>query len=244
MEDLIGKGVFEYSKDHLVIKRMIAYITSQDSIILDFFSGSGTTAHSVIQLNAEDGGHRKFIMVQLPEKTDEKSEAYKAGYPNICEIGKERIRRAGRKIRDEAGLTAQNLDIGFRVLRLDSSNMQDVYYNPAVMTQDLLSITTDNIKPDRTPEDLLFQVMLDLGVELSSPITETVIDGKKVYDVADGFLLACFDTGVTTETVTAIAKKQPFYAVFRDSSMADDSTATNFDQIFETYSQSTVRKVL
>ena len=159
-------------------------------------------------------------------------------------MGKERIRRAGRKIQDEAGPTAQNLDIGFRVLRLDSSNMQDVYYNPAAMTQDLLSLTTDNIKPDRTPEDLLFQVMLELGVLPSSPIAETIIDGKRVFDVADGFLLACFDAGVTSETVTAIAERQPYYAVFRDSSMADDSVATNFDQIFETYSPSTVRKVL
>jgi len=183
-------------------------------------------------------------MVQLPELLDKESDAYKAGYPNICEIGKERIRRAGRKIREEAGLTALDLDIGFRVLRLDSSNMQDVYYNPAALTQDLLSITTDNIKPDRTPEDLLFQVMLDLGVALSSPIARTEIDGKAVYDVADGFLLACFDAGVTTETVTAIARRKPYYAVFRDSSMADDSTATNFDQIFETYSKNTVRKVL
>ena len=172
------------------------------------------------------------------------SKAYKADYPNICEIGKERIRRAGRKIKEEAGLTALDLDIGFRVLRLDSSNMRDVYYNPAAVTQDLLSGLTDNIKPDRTPEDLLFQVMLDLGVELSSPIARTEIDGKAVYDVADGFLLACFDAGVTTETVTAIAQRKPYYAVFRDSSMADDSTATNFDQIFETYSPSTVRKVL
>jgi len=236
---------FDFAKPVELMKYLIQISgTSGNDIIIDFFSGSATTAHAVMQLNAEDGGHRKFIMVQLPEKTDESSEAYKAGYPNICEIGKERIRRAGRKIKDEAGLTAQNLDIGFRVLRLDSSNMQDVYYNPAAMTQDLLSVTTDNIKPDRTPEDLLFQVMLDLGVELSSPITETVIGGKKVYDVADGFLLACFDTGVTTETVTAIAKKQPFYAVFRDSSMANDSVATNFDQIFETYSSATVRKVL
>ena len=235
---------FDYPKPVRLLKRLIQIGSHEESIILDFFSGSATTAHAVMKLNAEDGGHRKFIMVQLPEKTDESSEAYKAGYPNICEIGKERIRRAGRKIKDEASLTAQNLDIGFRVLRLDSSNMQDVYYNPAAMTQDLLSVTTDNIKPDRTPEDLLFQVMLDLGVELSSPITETIIDGKKVFDVADDFLLACFDTGVTTETVTAIAKRQPYYAVFRDSSMADDSTATNFDQIFETYSHNTVRKVL
>jgi len=237
--------LMDYPKPvRLILKLIASYRNAKDAIVLDYFSGSATTAHAVIQLNRQDGGHRKFIMVQLPEKTEESREAFKAGYANICEIGKERIRRVGRKIKDEAGLEAHNLDIGFRVLRLDSSNMQDVYYNPAAMTQDLLSITTDNIKPDRTPEDLLFQVMLDLGVDLSSPITETIIGGKKVYDVADGFLLACFETGVTTETVTAIAKKQPFYAVFRDSSMANDSVATNFDQIFETYSASTVRKVL
>lgn len=222
----------------------IRAFTNRDDIILDFFSGSATTAHAVMQLNAEDGGHRKFIMVQLPEACDEKSEAYKAGYKNICEIGKERIRRAGQKIRDDSGLSAADFDIGFRVLRLDSSNMQDVYYNPVNLSQSLLDLTTDNIKPDRTSEDLLFQVMLELGVLPSSKIVETEFDGKKVFDVADGFLLACFDTGVTTETVTAIAKKQPYYAVFRDASMADDSTATNFDQIFETYSPSTVRKVL
>ena len=237
-------GIIDFPKPVRLIKRILSISTDANSIVLDFFSGSATTAHAVMKLNAEDGGHRKFIMVQLPEVCDEKSEAYKAGYRNICEIGKERIRRAGRKIQDEAGLTAQNLDVGFRVLRLDSSNMQDVYYNPAAMTQDLLSLTTDNIKPDRTPEDLLFQVMLELGVLPSSPISETVIDGKRVFDVADGFLLACFDAGVTSETVTAIAKRQPYYAVFRDSSMADDSVATNFDQIFETYSPSTVRKVL
>ena len=197
-----------------------------------------------MQYNSENNKQCRYVVVQMPEKVDENGTAYKAGYKNICEIGKERIRRAGRKIQDEAGLTAQNLDVGFRVLRLDSSNMQDVYYNPAAMTQDLLSLTTDNIKPDRTPEDLLFQVMLELGVLPSSPIAETIIDGKRVFDVADGFLLACFDAGVTSETVTAIAKRQPYYAVFRDSSMADDSVATNFDQIFETYSPSTVRKVL
>lgn len=245
MESLLGKGVFEYSKDPYVIKRMISYVTNDDSTVLDFFSGSATTAHAVMQLNAEDGGHRKFIMVQLPEACDAKSEAYKAGYKNICEIGKERIRRAAKKIREDAGpALTQDFDGGFRCLRLDSSNMQDVYYTPDAMRQDLLSFTTDNIKPDRTPEDLLFQVMLELGVLPSSKIVETEIDGKRVFDVADGFLLACFDTGVTTETVTAIAKKQPYYAVFRDASMADDSTATNFDQIFETYSPSTVRKVL
>ena len=237
--------VFQNPKDEYIIKSLLEFTLSNgDSVILDFFSGSATTAHAVMQLNAEDGGHRKFIMVQLPEACEEKSEAYKAGYKNICEIGKERIRRAGRKIRDDAGPTAADLDIGFRVLRLDSSNMQDVYYNPVNLAQSLLDLTTDNIKPDRTPEDLLFQVMLELGVLPSSKIVETEIDGKMVFDVADGFLLACFDTGVTTETVTAIAKKEPYYAVFRDASMADDSTATNFDQIFETYSPSTVRKVL
>ena len=238
-------GYFDGPKPQRLLYRILQIAnTDADSIILDFFSGSATTAHAVMQLNAEDGGHRKFIMVQLPEMCDIKSEAYKAGYKNICEIGKERIRRAGRKIRDDAGLSAADLDIGFRVLRLDSSNMQDVYYNPVNLSQSLLDLTTDNIKPDRTPEDLLFQVMLELGVLPSSKIVETEFDGKKVFDVADGFLLACFDTGVTTETVTAIAKKQPYYAVFRDASMADDSTATNFDQIFETYSPSTVRKVL
>lgn len=240
-----GLGVFDGPKPVKLLLTLIQIAnTDRDSIILDFFSGSATTAHAVMQLNAEDGGHRKFIMVQLPEVCDEKSEACKAGYKNICEIGKERIRRAGRKIRDEAGMTAQDLDIGFRVLRLDSSNMLDVYYNPALLPQNLLDAVTDNIKPDRTPEDLLFQVMLELGVLPSSPISETVIGGKRVFDVAEGFLLACFDEGVTMETVTAIAKRQPYYAVFRDSGMASDSVATNFDQIFETYSPSTVRKVL
>ena len=239
-----SQKVFDFPKPVGFLKKILQIGSCSDSIILDFFSGSATTAHAVMQLNAEDGGQRKFIMVQLPEACDAKSEAYKAGYKNICEIGKERIRRAGRKIRDDSGLSAADLDIGFRVLRLDSSNMQDVYYNPENLSQSLLDLTTDNIKPDRTPEDLLFQVMLELGVLPSSTIAETEIDGKKVFDVADGFLLACFDQGVTTETVTAIAKRQPYYAVFRDASMADDSTATNFDQIFETYSPSTVRKVL
>ena len=241
-----GVACFDTPKPvSLLLKLITLGNVNDDSIVLDFFSGSATTAHAVMQLNAEDGGHRKFIMVQLPEACDEKSEAYKAGYKNICEIGKERIRRAAKKIREDAGLTlTQDFDGGFRCLRLDSSNMQDVYYTPDAMRQDLLFFTTDNIKPDRTPEDLLFQVMLELGVLPSSKIVETEIGGKKVFDVADGFLLACFDQGVTTETVTAIAKKQPYYAVFRDASMADDSTATNFDQIFETYSPSTVRKVL
>ena len=242
---LMDGGFFSGPKPQRLLRRLLTLANiPRDGIIVDFFSGSATTAHAVMQLNAEDGGHRKFIMVQLPEVCDEKSEAYKAGYKNICEIGKERIRRAGRKIRDEAGSAAQALDIGFRVLRLDSSNMLDVYYNPAALQQNFVDDVTNNIKPDRSPEDLLFQVMLELGVLPSSPIAETVIGGRRVFDVAEGFLLACFDEGVTTETVTAIAKRQPYYAVFRDSGMQNDSVATNFDQIFETYSPSTVRKVL
>lgn len=210
-------------------------------IVLDFFSGSATTAHAVMQLNAEDGGNRKFIMVQLPEVCDEKSEARKAGYSTICDIGEERIRRAGDKIRGETGA---DIDYGFRVFRVDSTNMQDVYYTSAETTQEMIAQWADNIKPDRTPEDLLFQVMLDLGILLSSSIEEKVIAGKKVFSVADGYLLACFDKNVTAETVTEIAKRHPFYAVFRDSSMASDSVAANFEQIFETYSPKTVRKVL
>lgn len=239
------KKFFDFPKPVAYIQQFVQVSSNKDSVVLDFFSGSATTAHAVMQLNAEDGGHRKFIMVQLPEKTDEKSEAYKAGYKNICEIGKERIRRAGRKIKEDAGLTAPaDLDIGFRCLRLDESNMKPVYYTPdEVGQQDLFSLV-DNVKPDRTPEDLLFQVMLDLGVLLSSPIEVKEIAGKKVFNVADGFLLACFDHDVTEETVKAIAQMKPYYAVFRDSSMANDSVATNFDQIFETYSPETVRKVL
>lgn len=243
---LMDAGVFDGPKPvRLLIRLLTLANLNDDSIVLDFFSGSATTAHALMQYNAEKGKHCKFITVQVPEETDKSGTAYKAGYRNICEIGKERIRRAAKKIREDAGLAlSKDFDGGFRCLRLDSSNMQDVYYTPDAMRQDLLSFTTDNIKPDRTPEDLLFQVMLELGRLPSSTIAETEIGGKKVFDVADGFLLACFDKGVTTETVTAIAKKQPYYAVFRDASMADDSTATNFDQIFETYSPSTVRKVL
>ena len=236
---------FDTPKPTKLLERMLKITSEPDFICLDFFSGSATTAHAVMKLNAEDGGHRKFIMVQLPEKTDEKSEAYKAGYKNICEIGKERIRRAGRKVKEDAGLTASaDLDIGFRCLRLDESNMKHVYYTPdEVGQQDLFSLV-DNVKEDRTPEDLLFQVMLDLGVLLSSSIEVKEIAGKKVFNVADGFLLACFDHDVTEETVKAIAQMKPYYAVFRDSSMANDSVATNFEQIFETYSPNTVRKVL
>lgn len=239
-----GKAFFDYPKSVELIKRCLQLYTDNNCYVLDFFSGSATTAHAVMQLNAEDGGHRKFIMVQLPEKTDEKSEAYKAGYKNICEIGKERIRRAGKKIKEEAGLTAQNLDIGFRVLKCDTSNMKDVYYNPDDYEIGMFDQLTDNIKEDRTPEDLLFQVMLDLGVLLSSKIEKTTIAGKKVFNVEGNYLIACFDDNVTDEVITAIAKQEPYYFVMRDSSMASDSVATNFEQIFATYSPTTERKVL
>lgn len=244
LANLFGKKVFDFPKDELIIKNFISFIDDKDAYVLDFFSGSATTAHAVMQLNAEDGGNRKFIMVQLPEETDGKSEAYKAGYNNICEIGKERIRRAGTKIKEESPMTTTDLDVGFRVLKLDSSNMKDVYYNPADYELSLFDNLADNIKEDRTPEDLLFQVMLDLGVLLSSKIEESTIGGKKVFNVADGFLYACFDENVTEDVITEIAKKQPYYFVMRDSSMANDSVATNFEQIFATYSPDTVRKVL
>ena len=276
-----GKKFFDYPKSVELIKRCLQLYSDSDCYIIDFFSGSATTAHAVMQLNAEDGGHRKFIMVQLPEKTDEKSEAFKAGYKNICEIGKERIRRAGKKIkaqlmaegketRDIAEKKAQgnavatskaywidspeyksankqmasDLDTGFRVLKLDSTNMKEVYYNPAEITIDTIMGTVDNIKEDRTPEDLLFQVMLDLGVLLSSKIEKSTIGGKTVFNVEDSYLIACFDDNVTDEVITAIAKQKPYYFVMRDSSMANDSVATNFEQIFAAYSPDTVRKVL
>lgn len=238
---------FDTPKPVKLLKMLAILGSNEGDIILDFFAGSSTTAQAIMELNAENSAlsSRKFIMVQCAENLSDNEGANKIGLYTICDVGRERIRRAAKKIREDAGLSLpEGFDGGFRCLRLDSSNMQDVYYNPAAMTQDLLSFTTDNIKPDRTPEDLLFQVMLELGIDLSSPIKETELDGHKVFDVADGFLLTCFDAGVTTETVTAIAKQQPYYAVFRDSSMADDSTATNFDQIFETHSSATVRKVL
>ena len=244
VKKLLGGDIMSFPKSRAYLQMVCQMGTDNECIVLDFFSGSATTAHAVMQLNVEDGGKRKFIMVQLQEKTDEKTAAYKAGYKNICEIGKERIRRAGRKIKEDSPLTTQNLDVGFRVLKCESSNMKDVYYNPDEYEASLFDTLADNIKEDRTPEDLLFQVMLDLGVLLSSEITETVIAGKKVFNVADGFLMACFDENVTEETITAIAKMQPYYFVMRDSSMANDSVATNFDQIFATYSPDTVRKVL
>ena len=236
--------IFPFPKPSKLIKFFISILNDPQAIILDFFSGSATSAHAVMQLNAEDGGKRKFIMIQVKEDCADGSDAAKAGYKNICEIGKERIRRAGKKVKEEAGLTAADLDIGFRVLKLDSSNMEDVYYSPDKTSQDDLLSLISNIKPDRTPEDLLFQVMLEFGITLDSKIEETVISGKKVFKVADNFLIACFDDNVTDEVVKAIAKEQPTYAVLRDSSFANDSVAANFEQIFATYSPDTVRRVL
>ena len=248
---------FSYPKPVSLVQELVAGITifssKDEDIILDFFSGSATTAQAVMQQNYEDGGNRRFIMVQLPEETDEKSEAYKAGYRNICEIGKERLRGAGLKIRNDADNSSlltpnSKLDTGFRVLKCDTSNMKDVYYNPAEYEVNMFSRLEDNIKEDRTPEDLLFQVMLDLGILLSSKIqvrsVEVGMRSYSYFDVEDGYLIACFDKNIDEEVITTIAKQKPYYFVMRDSSMASDSVATNFDQIFATYSPDTVRKVL
>lgn len=244
VKNILQDNVFTNPKPVKLLKYLLTVGNcKENAIVLDFFSGSATTAHAVMQLNAEDGGKRKFIMVQLPELTAEKSEAYKTGYKTICDIGEERIRRAGKKIKEENPDKA-DLDIGFRVFKVDSSNMEDVYYTPADYQQSQLSLFTDNIKPDRTPEDLFFQVMLDLGILLSSDIKEMEIAGKKVFSVADGYLMACFAADVTEKTVMEIAKSQPLYAVFRDSGLASDSVIANFDQIFATYSPGTIRKVL
>ncbi|MCD5440291.1 site-specific DNA-methyltransferase [Lactobacillus delbrueckii] len=236
-----GKKYFDYPKPVPLIQRCIQLYTEEDSIVMDFFAGSATTAHAVMQQNAEDGGKRQYILVQIPEKTDPKKDAFQDGYKTICDIGEERIRRAGKKIKEE---TDADIDYGFRCFKVDSSNMKDVYHAPADVEQLSLDCFEDNIKEDRTPEDLLIQVMLDLGILLSSDIETQEIAGKKVFSVADDYLLACFDKDVTEETVIEIAKKKPFYAVFRDNSMANDSVAANFEQIFETYSPETVRKVL
>ena len=245
LDSLMTSHIFDYPKDEEVIKTFVSLVTSydnSDSLILDFFSGSATTAHAVMKLNAEDGGNRKFIMVQLPEKTEEKSDAYKAGYKNICEIGKERIRRAGKKVKEEAGLQDEDLDTGFRVLKLDSSNMEEVYYTPESF--DATKLFVDNVKEDRTSEDLLFQVMLELGVALSAKIESKTVAGKEVYFVDDNYLIACFDKDVTEDAITEIAKMNPVYFVMRDSSMSSDNVADNFDQIFQHYSKDTVRRIL
>lgn len=237
------KGVFDGPKPVRLLQRLITLANLENnSIVLDFFSGSATTAHALMKTNAEKEKHCKFILVQLPEKINEKKK--NIDYNTICEIGKERIRRAGKKIKEDVRLQIQKIDIGFRVLKLDSSNMEDIYYSPSEYHQQTLFTKTENIKSDRTSEDLLFQVMLELGTTLDSKIEQTEIEGKNIYNVADGYLVACFDNKIDDDVVTAIAKMQPQYAVFRDSSIVDDSTATNFEQIFKTYSPSTTTKVL
>ena len=238
-----GNKYFDMPKPTSMLLKILFLGNTQDNdIILDFFSGSATTAHAVMKLNAEDGGNRKFIMIQLPEKTDEKSEAYKAGYENICEIGKERIRRAGKKVKEEAGEKADKLDMGFRVLKLDSSNMEDVYYTPSGFEID--NLFSENIKEDRSSEDLLFQVMLSLGIELSAKIETHQINGKTVHFVDDNFLIACFDKDVNESTITEIAKLKPVYFVMRDASASTDNVIDNFDQIFKYYSPETKRRII
>ena len=237
------KGVFDGPKPVRLLERLITLANlKEDSIVLDFFSGSATTAHAVMKKNAEKEKKCRFIMVQLPEEVSDKKK--NQGYKTICEIGKERIRRAGNKIKADSPLTTQDLDTGFRVLKLDSTNMEDIYYSPKDTEQRNLFNMVDNVKPDRTSEDLLFQVMLELGATLDSKIEESVVDGKTIYNVGDGYLVACFDQEVTDEVVTAIAKMQPMYAVLRDTSLADDATATNFEQIFKTYAPNTTTKIL
>lgn len=242
--NLFDRKIFSFPKPSSLIRFFLNIINSKDFLVLDFFSGSATTAHAVMQLNAEDGGNRKFIMVQLPELTDEKSEAYKAGYKNICEIGKERIRRAGKKIKednkDKEGI--EKLDIGFRVLKLDTSNMEDVYYTPQEFDEQKLF--TDNVKADRTNEDLLFQVMLDLGIELSAKIEVKEIAGKTVHIVDENYLVACFYEDVNETTIKEIAKLKSVYFVMRDASAANDNVIDNFEQIFRHYSPETTCRIL
>lgn len=257
LERIFGiKKLFDYSKPVNYVRTLCEAAThfNPDSIVLDFFSGSATTAHSVIQLNAEDGGHRKYILVQLPEETQETSDAAKAGYKNICEIGKERIRRAGKKIlevqkskKGDGGLFDQQepehkLDTGFRVLKLDTSNMQDVYYTPEASSENTLF--EDNVKPDRTSEDLLFQVMLECNLPLSAKIETKKISGKEVFSVNDGYLIACFDEDVNETVIIEVAKQKPYYFIMRDKSLSSDQVADNFEQIFNAYSKDTIRKIL
>ena len=242
--DASTQGLFDFPKNVDVIKLLLEAGSDNDSIILDFFSGSATTAHAVMKLNAEDGGKRKFIMVQLPEVTDEKSEARKAGYETICQIGEERIRRAGKRVKEEAGLNGQDLDTGFRVLKLDSSNMEDVFYTPEDFDAKNIFTTVENVKSDRTPLDLLFQVLPELNIELSAKIEEKEVNGKKVFFVDGNYLIATFDTEVNESTVTEIAKMKPQYFVMRDASAANDNVLDNFEQIFKHYSPDTIRKIL
>jgi adenine-specific DNA-methyltransferase len=254
---LMDKKVFDNPKGWKDILRIVSYLSNPNDTILDFFAGSATTAHAVMQLNAEDGGNRKFIMVQLPEKCDEKSEAFKAGYSTIAEISKERIRRAGKKIKTELeekqkakkgdlfessdSASVADLDIGFRVLKVDSSNMADVYYTPDAVNQDLLSQMEDNIKPDRSAMDLLFQVLLDWGVDLTLPITTETVSGNEVFFVDDNSLAACFEKNgdITEDFCRELAGRKPLRVVFRDSGFKDDSVKINVEQIFKLMSPHT-----
>lgn len=239
-----GKSFFDYPKSVELIKRCIQLYSNESSIILDFFSGSATTAHAVMQLNAEDGGKRKFIMVQLPEKTDEKSEAFKAGYKNICEIGKERIRRAGEKIKGEVGLNGQDLDIGFRVLKLDSSNMKDIYYSADEYDQGMLENMQSNTKEDRTDLDLLFGCLVDWGLELDKPYTTKVINGHKVHIYNEGDLVACFEKDLDMKTIDEIAKLQALRVVFCDNSFVDSATKINVAEHFKMIALDTDIKII
>lgn len=246
LENLLGRKIFDFPKPKELVMRIISLIVNgnygKDSVILDFFSGSATTAHAVMQLNAEDGGQRKFIMVQLPEACDKKSEAYKAGYPNICEIGKERIRRAAKKIHEE--YPESNFDDGFRVLKLDSSNMNDVYYSANEYSQDLLSMMESNIKEDRTDLDLLFDCLLEWGLPLSLPYSSKAIEGCTVHNYNDGDLIACFDENVPESVIKTIAKKKPLRAVFRDNSFEDSPNKINVGEIFKLLAPETRVKVI
>ena len=266
VKKILGGDYMSFPKSSSYIQMIINLVSEKDAIILDFFSGSATTAHAVMKLNAEDGGHRKFIMVQLPEVTDEKSEAHKAGYETICQIGEERIRRAGEQIRRDAILRVRQTkvddglfdndydertrriaslpDTGFRVLKLDTSNMEDVFYTPEDFDAQNIFTTVDNVKSDRTPLDLLFQVMPELNIELSAKIEEKEVNGKKVFFVDGGYLIATFDMDVNESTVTEVAKMKPQYFVMRDASAANDNVLDNFEQIFRHYSPDTIRKIL
>ena len=240
---LLEAGVFDGPKPVRLLMRLLTLANLDDnSIVLDFFSGSASMGHALMKYNAENEKHCKFVLVQLPEVTNDK--ARKAGYNTICEIGEERIRRAGKKVKEEAGVMGQDLDIGFRVLKLDSSNMEDVYYTPDNFDANNLFTLADNIKTDRTSEDLLFQVMLDLGIELSATIRSEELGGRNVWNVDNGYLMACFDRDVNEATITEIAKQKPVYFVMRDASAANDNVLDNFDQLFANYSPDTTCKIL
>ena len=245
MKDLFGtNNYFSYSKPVELIKKFISFVKNEESIVMDFFSGSATTAQAVMELNAEDRGNRKFIMVQLPEDIDSKSEAHKVGYENICDIGKERIRRAGKKIKEDNPLTTDNLDTGFRVFKVDESNMNDVYYSPAEYSQNLLSMLESNVKSDRTDLDLLFGCLLEWGLPLSMPYTSEQIDGCTVHTYNDGDLIACFDENIPDSVIKEIAKRQPLRAVFRDSSFNGSPAKINVGEIFKMLAPDTSVKVI